>query len=1035
MAKLNITTAEAMAEIRNLISEIENLKKTSKTMSTTTSKNFSSIETSIESLRNKVGLLSNKLNYLQAIIKNNTTANTQNKNSLNANTTASNQNATAKNNVAKSTDSATKSTKGFDLSIKNIVKGGFLLKLLNMLKELAYDTYNNIQTFDSLSFTLEKITKNSFDYENSQRFLLRITKAYGVELVTTTKRWSRFLAAAQESGLALRDAENIFESMTKASAALGLQTDELTSVYLALEQMLSKGKVSTEELRRQLGERLPGAMGIMAASMGVTIPVLDKMLKKGEVLSAEVLPDFARAVERAYGIENADRIDTLVSKQNRLTAAWQTFIKNVTEGDSVIKKVIGGFIDLLTKAAESYDYLFSSTDQKLRVDISLKEGQFEKELEKSSADYIDAVSEMSEKEVTLKIKEKQFLEQLKTVSGEEIKIVEEGLDEIARIRSAKDKKALENSKIIAKQNIDVVYQEYLEVKKIYEDISNLPQKSTVTKNQGGRKVSAEVGVGSTEAERNKAYSDLAQVEAKYNVLRKLIQESDVNIIDDDEAEKSQVVLRKIRDYYFETMIEISDMVKKSNLSIFNDDTQDLKVRLNAMKKVVQQEVFERETSLKIQQRDAEESYKKEIESLEKSLAEGKLSREKFNEQSKALEVEKNDFLRYQTQKVTGDIIEINRKAAREIRNLSNTENAESEVGGATDFFNLRIIAAKKEYAASKKTTEDKIKLEEELAQAAIDSTNAIIDVKKRLLEQEIEILRRSGDENGEYIEKLRQQINSLEASKQIQPPLDKEQWREAFQDVLGLSQEFIGSIGDLFDAQFERKIENIEAEIAAEEYKYDKLIALAKDDAEQQATLERNKEDAIKKLEAKKLKEKQKQAKANKAFAIAEIAINTAVALIRAYSDTGPIAGSVFAAIIAAIGASQIATVLAQPIPQYKDGAENLSKNHKGLINDGSFKEYIERNGRILSTDKKNAVVDLKKGDTIYKNYDQMASRSSLFKIKNIQALNKGRDDKFLEDVTDRVIDGIGRAKINNHLKITQSQDNSSYRREMSRWT
>jgi tape measure domain-containing protein len=195
---------------------------------------------------------------------------------------------------------AANANKSLTISFKNLVSGAILLKANQLFTQLITNIYDNIKTFDSLSFTLEKITKTTLDYENSQRFLLRITEAYGVELVATTTRWSRFLAAATESGLALREAENIFESMTKASSALALKTDELSSVYLALEQMLSKGKVSTEELRRQLGERLPGAMGIMAASMGVTIPKLDQMLKRGEVLSADVLPNFARAVERAY---------------------------------------------------------------------------------------------------------------------------------------------------------------------------------------------------------------------------------------------------------------------------------------------------------------------------------------------------------------------------------------------------------------------------------------------------------------------------------------------------------------------------------------------------------------------------------------------------------------------------------------------------------------------------------------------------------------------------------------------------------------
>ena len=150
----------------------------------------------------------------------------------------------------------------------------------------------------------------------------------------------------------MRDVQKIFGTMAKAGAVLGLRTDEMSGIFLALEQMLSKGKVTTEELRRQLGERLPGAFGIMAASLGVTLPKLDEMLKKGELLSAEVLPGFADAVEQAFGLESVDRVETLVASQNRLTTAWQNFVKNITGEESTIKRVFKTVLDSITEVID-----------------------------------------------------------------------------------------------------------------------------------------------------------------------------------------------------------------------------------------------------------------------------------------------------------------------------------------------------------------------------------------------------------------------------------------------------------------------------------------------------------------------------------------------------------------------------------------------------------------------------------------------------------------------------------------------------------
>ena len=41
---------------------------------------------------------------------------------------------------------------------------------------------------------------------------------------------------------------------------MGLSADQTSGVLLALQQMISKGTVQAEELRGQLGERLPGAL-------------------------------------------------------------------------------------------------------------------------------------------------------------------------------------------------------------------------------------------------------------------------------------------------------------------------------------------------------------------------------------------------------------------------------------------------------------------------------------------------------------------------------------------------------------------------------------------------------------------------------------------------------------------------------------------------------------------------------------------------------------------------------------------------------
>lgn len=72
--------------------------------------------------------------------------------------------------------------------------------------------------------------------------------------------------------------------------------------------------------------------------------------------------------------------------------------------------------------------------------------------------------------------------------------------------------------------------------------------------------------------------------------------------------------------------------------------------------------------------------------------------------------------------------------------------------------------------------------------------------------------------------------------------------------------------------------------------------------------------------DAKKKELSVKQFKAQKAMNMMTIIANTATGIMRAYSDTGPIAGSVFAAIVGALGAVQLGIVAAQQPPSYAKG-------------------------------------------------------------------------------------------------------------------
>jgi tape measure domain-containing protein len=158
------------------------------------------------------------------------------------------------------------------------------------------------------------------EFEHTHDFLRQLAYDYGQDIIILIKRYIKFAKVAQKARFSPEDIHKIYGSIIKVIVILGLNSNDIDRVFLSLAQMILKGKVTTEELRRQLGERLPGAFVIMADAIGVHLEVLDNMLKDGEILTSEVLPKFADALERMYGIVSIDKVDTI--------SAWQARINN-----------------------------------------------------------------------------------------------------------------------------------------------------------------------------------------------------------------------------------------------------------------------------------------------------------------------------------------------------------------------------------------------------------------------------------------------------------------------------------------------------------------------------------------------------------------------------------------------------------------------------------------------------------------------------------------------------------------------------------
>jgi uncharacterized membrane protein len=114
-------------------------------------------------------------------------------------------------------------------------------------------------------------------------------------------------------------------------------------------------------------------------------------------------------------------------------------------------------------------------------------------------------------------------------------------------------------------------------------------------------------------------------------------------------------------------------------------------------------------------------------------------------------------------------------------------------------------------------------------------------------------------------------------------------------------------------------------ELAALQVQQEEELRLAGDNEQ--------KKELIKQKYALKEKEiKRKQAEADKRKAILDAVVNTAVAVVKTFATMGFLPGLIPAALMAALGAAQVAFISAQPIPKFEKGGAIPSSDIQGMI-------------------------------------------------------------------------------------------------------
>lgn len=207
---------------------------------------------------------------------------------------------------------------------------------------------------------------------------------------------------------------------------------------------------------------------------------------------------------------------------------------------------------------------------------------------------------------------------------------------------------------------------------------------------------------------------------------------------------------------------------------------------------------------------------------------------------------------------------------------------------------------------------------------------------------------------------------------------DEEKRKASVEKLKELAKEALTEIMSFGSAIFDARIQRIEDQESASQEAYDNEVAriesmeergaISSEEAEKRKTAAKKKADKEQEaLDKRKAKLKYQQAVWEKAASIASIGISTAEAIMAIWADKSltTYAKPAMTALAAGIGAVQLATILATPIPKYAKGTD-YHEGGAAIVGDAGKEELVEFGGSFFLTPSKPTLVDLPKGAKVY---------------------------------------------------------------------
>jgi tape measure domain-containing protein len=215
--------------------------------------------------------------------------------------------------------------------------------IVEKVKDMGRQFIASIVQLDTFRRALNAVYKDTTTTANQLEFLRKTANDSGIGIGGLSDSFIKFSASMKSANVPVQQSNELFASLTRAAGSLGLGAERTSLALDALGQIASKGVVSMEELRQQLGDSLPGALSLTAKGLGITDAELVKLVESGNLAARDFFPAFTAGLRELHG-----ETEGLVPLWERLKNAFTLAAQNA--GDAGGINIMTAALKLLTAA-------------------------------------------------------------------------------------------------------------------------------------------------------------------------------------------------------------------------------------------------------------------------------------------------------------------------------------------------------------------------------------------------------------------------------------------------------------------------------------------------------------------------------------------------------------------------------------------------------------------------------------------------------------------------------------------------------------